>query len=277
MSVQNTSAGTPSTTNSGGSSTSRKKKSRTLIALGVVGAGILLLANKGKKGEGGEIIAPTQEGKQIVPVATPAVQADSPDLGSEGMPGIVGGSSSGSATPERGGTTPSESLATSAGNGITSSEIEQAVEKGVENAVGQGGGNTKPRASKAPPKKKKVAKRTTHDTSHTGVTVHGRHFPGATSHKTTHVSSKGGKTEHHITVHHGGRTTKHISHNKGEHWTDHPAGTSPPSRTTGAKSHPAHHISRAPRRSSHAKHPPKKKKVNSGIEDIARKTTLVTA
>lgn len=63
-----------------------------------------------------------------------------------------------------------------------------------------------------------------------GVDVHGRHFAGARAVLYGPPQMHAYGVDQPITIDHGGYTSAHVSHNNGASWTDHPAGSTPPSR-----------------------------------------------
>jgi hypothetical protein len=214
------------------------KKNKLLAGAMGIGGVLLLAAHKGKGGgiEGEAAALANRQAEEneraaaeagsIIPAATPPARAGAGE-GSEGV-GSGGIASS-----------PAEAVEKAA------SEVSSAVEKntaaieteGGKDAVNQESGTTT-KASAKPKAKKPVRKSTTKKSGHSGVTVHGRHFPGAKGHKTTKVRKDSkGNVHHSITVDHGGHSSTHTSHNNGKSWTDHPAGHGPPKRTTKAKSH----------------------------------------
>lgn len=223
------------------------KKNKLLVGAAGVGGIVLLMAHKGKSTEGAGELAQKQaeeneraaaEAGSIIPAATPPARAGAGEGAGESGSTGSGGIAQSPASQE----------------GTVDSSVAAALEKNtnaIENvskdlAENQAAGTTTKPASKTatkPKAKKPVKKSTSKKHSHSGVTVHGRHFPGAKSHATTKVRTDSkGKTSHEIKVNHGGHTTTHISHDKGKSWTDHPAGSGSPKKTTQAKSHPAHTI-----------------------------------
>lgn len=94
-----------------------------------------------------------------------------------------------------------------------------------------------------------------------GVTVDGRHFPGATGVSRGGVTVDGnGNHVQNITIHEGGRTKSVQSINKGQRFIDHPRGTTPPSRGVPHVSSPSRATKPASRKPAPKKAPAKKSK-----------------
>lgn len=246
-------------------------KKNKLIAGGVgVGGIVLLMASKGKKSTKSEL---GEELKQDTELARQAEQER--QIAASGNPSSTGGGSGGgegstgaASTPTTAASVDTETAkAISEGDTALAADI-QANDAAIEGLAakatvpGSEGGESqikaqytkaeaekakleaklkkKTAAKKAAKPKPKTKSKTTAATKHSGTTVDGRHFPGAVGHTVTkHTKDSKGKVNKTVKVDHGGKTTTHISHDNGKSWTDHPAGSSPPSKTTHAQSHPA--------------------------------------
>lgn len=251
-------------------------KRNKLAAGGIAaGAGLILLTHKGKGGQSGEsseLLKQEQEqaienqraaaeAGSIIPGSSVPARAGASEGSEDG--GVSGG---GSADTTGIGTPSAPENGTSSENPTVeklTKDIEEntsAVEKEVH--ADQESGTTKAKGSKKPRAAKKHRTHPTKETHKTGVTVHGRHFPGATGHTKggTHHSRGGTKTTHHISY--GGKTETHDYNHTTKKWEDHSAAHTPPSRRANApaRKHPEPRKA-APKPAHHpAKHHPAKKK-----------------
>lgn len=231
------------------------KAHKGLTAVAGVGAGVLLLAHKGGKGSTGgsgaadaaQAAAQEQQAvdNALANAAGTAIPQGSGDTGSSGSdptnggvpamtlplelpPGQIGPINI-NTPPE----TPTSTPVTKGKKGKTT-EGHHPTQKGKPGGKGKKAGGGKPAKGHQ---------------GGSGVTVHGKTFPGATGHHVgPPVKHQDGSTSHTVTVHHGGHTETHTSHNNGQSWTMNTPGHNPPSR--GA----AHHTSApavAPRPAPH--------------------------
>jgi len=233
-------------------------KKNKLAATGIgAGALFLLLGHKGgKNAEPNSALSAAESERAAQIAASGGVIPSGVPSAPEGGSGTVGGENGN--TPAM--VPPAEnpeltSALQQLGSGVAALAAAEAEAAQAKDA--NEGTDAKPAAQKPKAKKKPAPKHAAHGKpnkghSKNGVTVHGRHFPGAHGvHKGPVHKTHNGGTKQNVTVHYPGGSHTHTSHNGGERWTDHTPGHNPPKRGTPVHSRPAPHPAPAHRPAPH--------------------------
>jgi hypothetical protein len=224
------------------------------VAAGGLGIGglVLLLSAKGKKSTAA---GPSAQSAEELATERAALAQQAGALSAAGTPTASGASGGGEgagavtpANPAGADTATTTSAAPAAGGEAGADPQLAAAIEGLGGEVSALAAaehaSASAKAQKPNKKKKPASNKAKHNkaehkktTQHGGVTVHGRHFPGATGHHkgATHRDAHG--THQTITVHYPGKTHTSTSHNKGQSWTDHTPGHTPPRRSAPTHTH----------------------------------------
>lgn len=255
-----------------------KKKNQKLLLLGGVAGLFLLLSHKGSSGSGvagndpnaalqaqSDALAQAQTDQALAAgaggfpqpggIAPTTVDTGGGVYNAPGSSIQVGGSSP---SVTGGGSEGSEAPVTGPDAPITKGDVQGHFQGlfpttyGRVNAIAKKV-NQAPKHGKPAPAKK--SGKVTHPSSgarvqgHTGVTVHGRTFPGATGHTIGPARRAGGNVTQKVTVNFGSHTETHTSVNQGQHWVENVKGHNPPSRgPQNARTSPVRLPARAPQR-----------------------------
>lgn len=225
---------------------SLKKNKKLLVGGGLVAGLFLVMSHKGSGASSGTTGGALTQAQDQLQQQSDMVAAEESALQS----GFTGGGTGGGFDSGLGAGSSSDGTSgTDATQGDNSTTANPAAAPAATAAAGGNSGpnvtiNVAPSGPPVPPGKGKGKKQKNnsknkvanphHTSSHGhGTTVHGRTFPGGTSH-TIHPPKKqpNGDVHTRVTVNHGGHTTHHVSVNGGKSWIDNPRGSGPPGRGT---------------------------------------------